>query len=115
MAQTVYLQIQILEKDIDNHEREMESFCYRLSHESKERYDSFSRYIDNLPGKVKTTERPNVLDNESTKMWKNICDTQEQISSILHENSLFVNELDGLSIMDAFIKNETEFDTELDL
>ena len=115
MAQTVYLQTQILDKDVDNYERALESFSYRLSQESKDRYDSFLRYVDKLSGKVKAIERPNVPDNENAKKWRNICDVQEHISQIIHENSLFIDELDTLSIMDAFDDDDDIGDSEFKL
>lgn len=100
MAQTVYLQTQILDKDIDSYEHALESFSYRLSQESKERNESLLHSLDRLPGKLKTTEKMSVPVQESTKKWRNICDTQEQITVILYENGRLVDQLDHLSEID---------------
>ncbi|XP_011170700.1 serine/threonine-protein kinase TBK1 [Solenopsis invicta] len=100
MAQTVFLQTQILDKDIDGYERVLESFSYRLTQESKERSENLLHSLDRLPGKSKTIEKTSVPVQESTKKWRNICDTQEQITTLLYENGLLVDQLDHLSITD---------------
>lgn len=100
MAQTVFLQTQILDKDIDGYERVLESFSYRLSQESKERNENLLHSLDRLPGKSKTIEKTSVPVQESTKKWRNICDTQEQITVLLYENGLLVDQLDHLSAID---------------
>ena len=106
MAQTVYLQTQILDKDMDNYERVLESFSLRLSQESKERYDHICRALDSwLPTVSKqfksATKPQNDVDEERRRRqsvaeenkWKDICSTQEQILLILYKNNSLVNEL----------------------
>lgn len=100
MAQTVFLQTQILDKDIDIYETALESFSYRLSQDSKERYENLLHSLDRLPGKSKTIEKTNVPAQESTKKWRNICDTQEQVTMLLYENGLLIDQLDHLSAID---------------
>ncbi|XP_053970534.1 serine/threonine-protein kinase TBK1 [Hylaeus volcanicus] len=100
MAQTVFLQTQILDKDVDNYERILETYSYRLSHESKERYENFLHLIDRLPGKLKTIEKTNLPAQESTKAWKNICVAQEGIAMILYKNGRLIDQLDRLSTLD---------------
>ena len=100
MAQTVFLQTQILDKDIDSYERVLESFSYRLSQESKEYNENLLHSLDRLPGKSKTIKKTSVPVQESTKKWRNICDTQEQITMLLYENGLLVDQLDHLSMID---------------
>lgn len=106
MAQTVFLQTQILDKDIDNYERVLESFSYRLSQESKERNENLLHSLDRLPGKSKTMEKTSVPVQESTKKWRNICDTQEQIAMLLCENDLLIDQLDHLSIIERLEDGE---------
>lgn len=101
MAQTVFLQIQILDKDVDNYEHILETYSYRLSHESKERYENFLHLIDRFPEKLKTVEKTNLPTQENTKKWKNICVMQERIAMILHKNDLLIDQLDHLSILDT--------------
>lgn len=101
MAQTVFLQTQILDKDVDNYEHILEAFSYRLSHESKERYENFVHLIDRFPEKLKTIEKTNSPAQESTKKWKNICVMQEQIAMILYKNGLLIDQLDRLSTLDS--------------
>lgn len=101
MAQTVFLQTQILDKDVDNYEHILEAFSYRLSHESKERYENFVHLIDRFPEKLKTIEKTNSPAQESTKKWKNICVMQEQIAMILYKNGLLIDQLDRLSTLDT--------------
>lgn len=100
MAQTVFLQTQILDKDIDAYEHTLESFSYRLSQESKERNENLLHSLDRLPGKLKTMEKTNVPAQESTMKWRNIYDTQEHIALLLYENSLLIDQLDNLSVID---------------
>lgn len=100
MAQTVFLQTQILDKDIDSYERVLESFSYRLSQESKERNENLLHSLDRLPGKSKTIEKTSVPVQESTKKWRNICDTQEQIAMLLCENGLLIDQIDHLSMIE---------------
>lgn len=101
MAQTVFLQTQILDKDVDNYEHVLETYSYRLSQESKERYESFLHLVDRLPGKLKTVEKTNLPAQENTKKWKNICIMQERISMILYRNGLLVDQIDRLSALDG--------------
>lgn len=98
MAQTVFLQTQILDKDIDGYERMLESFSYRLSHESKERNENLVHSLDRLPGKSKTIEKTSVPVQESTKKWRNICDTQEQNAMLLCENDLLIDQLNQAAL-----------------
>lgn len=100
MAQTIFLQTQILDKDINSYEHVLESFSYRLSQESKERNDDLLHSLISLPDKSKITEKTNVPAQESTKKWRKICDAQEQITVILYENSRFIDQLDHLSTID---------------
>lgn len=101
MAQTVFLQAQILDKDVGNYELTLESYSYRLSQESKERHDSLLHLLDELPGIFKTNEKANTPAEESTKKWKKICDMQEQITVILYDNGRLIDQLDHLSTMDT--------------
>lgn len=101
MAQTVFLQTQILDKDVDNYGHTLETYSYRLSQESKERYENFVHLIDRLPGKLKTIEKTSLPAQESTKKWRNICFTQEQIAMLLYENGLLVDQLDRLSTLET--------------
>ncbi|XP_043499758.1 serine/threonine-protein kinase TBK1 [Polistes fuscatus] len=100
MAQTVFLQAQILDKDVSNYELTLESYSYRLSQESKERHDSLFNLLDELQGIFKTNEKANTPAEESTKKWKKICDMQEQITVILYDNGRLIDQLDHLSTMD---------------
>lgn len=101
MAQTVFLQIQILDKDVDNYEHILETYSYRLSHESKERYENFLRLIDTFPEKLRTIEKTNLPAQESTKKWKNMCVMQERIAMILYKNDLLIDQLDRISKLDS--------------
>lgn len=110
MAQTVFLQTQILDKDVDNYEHILETYSYRLSQESKERYESFLHLIDRFPEKLKTIEKTNLPAQESTKKWKNICVTQERIAMLLHKNGLLIDQLDRLSTLDSLEDtNDSEY------
>lgn len=101
MAQTVFLQIQILDKDVDNYEHILETYSYRLSHESKERYENFLHLIDTFPEKLRTIEKTNLPAQESTKKWKNMCVMQERIAMILCKNDLLIDQLDRISKLDS--------------
>ena len=101
MAQTVFLQTQILYKDVINYEHVLETYSYRLSQDSKERYESFLHLIDRLPGKLITEEKTNLPAQESTKKWKNIGIMQERIAMILYKNGRLVDQLDRLSTLNS--------------
>ncbi|XP_043251250.1 inhibitor of nuclear factor kappa-B kinase subunit epsilon isoform X2 [Colletes gigas] len=101
MAQTVFLQTQILDKDVGNYEHILETYSCRLSYESKERYENFLHLIDRFPGKLKTIEKTNLPAQESTKAWKNICVAQERNAMILHRNGQLIDQLDRLSTLDG--------------
>lgn len=101
MAQTVFLQTQILDKDVENYVCMLETYSYRLSQQSKERYENFLHLVDRIPEKVKTIERTNLPAQESTKKWKNMCVVQEQIAMILYKNDALIDHLDRLSMADS--------------
>lgn len=103
MAQTVYLQTQILDKDISNYQRSLDTHSYRLWQETTDRYESLSRLIKRLPdrqdgGHTCTLSGCIQQHEEGTKKWQNICDTQEQIARILADNGSLVKQLFRLSI-----------------
>lgn len=100
MAQTVYLQIQLLDKDLDNYERSLEALSYRLTDESSERHEALWKLLDQLPS-GQTSEQashlPSCIREEGTKMWRNICDTQHEIRGILKDNNELFDCLGRLS------------------
>lgn len=100
MTQTVYLQTQILSKDIDSYEHALESFSYRLSQESKEQSESLLHSLNRLPSKLKTIEKTSVPTQESMKKWCNISDMQEQVTLILYENGRLIDQLDHSSAIE---------------
>lgn len=110
MAQTVFLQTQILDKDVDNYERVLETYSYRLAQESKERHECLT-YLIALPGTLKTTEKTNAPGQEGTKKWRNICDMQEQIVVILNENERIIDRLDSFSAANGS-EDTTDTDSE---
>ncbi|KAG8041325.1 hypothetical protein G9C98_002313 [Cotesia typhae] len=101
MVQTIYLQSQILDKDLRTYNNSLESFACRMSQESNERYETLSSYINTLPTKQLTSQTSNLPDSireEGTKMWRNICDMQQQIALILCDNDLLVDKINNLTI-----------------
>lgn len=101
MVQTIYLQSQILDKDLRTYNNSLESFACRMSQESNERYETLSSYINTLPTKQSTSQTSNLPDSireEGTKMWRNICDMQQQIALILCDNDLLVDKINNLTI-----------------
>ncbi|KAL7300519.1 hypothetical protein TKK_0006518 [Trichogramma kaykai] len=124
MAQTVYLQTQILDKDIDNYERALETFSLRLSQESKERYDHICKTLDSwLPTvskQFKSANNPQKNNDEEHRMkkakenkWKDICSTQEQILLLLYNNNVLVDELTKCINDEANKCNDNEVTAEL--
>ncbi|XP_014216173.1 inhibitor of nuclear factor kappa-B kinase subunit epsilon [Copidosoma floridanum] len=106
MAQTVFLQTQILDSDIDNYELALDSFLLRLSQESKERYEYICRTLDDwLPmiGKQfnKGTKKSQTEFDEHKKRramleedkWQDIYSMQEEILTILCTNELLVEDI----------------------
>lgn len=99
MAQTVYLQTQILDKDVDAYERTLESFRYRITQEHRERQANVLRLLERLPGRPSTPpDKPSTPpDDENTRKWKSICDMQEQISLIVYQNDHFIHQFEQLA------------------
>ena len=110
MAQTSFLQSQILDKDIDNYERVLETFSLRLSQESKERYDHICRSLDTyLPSTGKQINKSanksqSELDERKKRRammeegrWKDILSAQEQILMILCNTNALVEEIDRVA------------------
>ena len=109
MAQTVYLQTQILDKDMDNYERMLESLSLRLSQESKDRYDYICRTLDVwLPG-ISNQFSKSTMKSERKKRraiieeskWKDICSLHKQIQLILSNNNSLVEELYTFTVNDT--------------
>ncbi|XP_076279940.1 I-kappaB kinase epsilon [Lasioglossum baleicum] len=98
IAQTVFLQTQILDKDIDNYERVLQAYSYRLSQENKEPCENVLHVID--PGKLKTIEKSNQPAQENAKVCKKICVAQEQIVMLLHSNELLIDQINSLSTLE---------------
>ncbi|XP_078049644.1 I-kappaB kinase epsilon isoform X1 [Augochlora pura] len=95
IAQTIFLQTQILDKDVDNYEHVLQAYSYRLSQESKEPYENILHLID--PGKLKTIEKTNQPDQEITTVCKKLCVAQEHITMLLYTNELLIDQLNSLS------------------
>lgn len=119
MAQTVFLQTQILDKDMDNYDRVLETFSLRLSQESKERYDLVCRMLDSwLPTVGKqlgqgSSKSQSELDERRKRRammeegkWKDICSVQEQILLILYNNNKLVDEL-SRCVLDETTESES--------
>ncbi|XP_012276090.1 inhibitor of nuclear factor kappa-B kinase subunit epsilon [Orussus abietinus] len=114
MAQTVYLQTQILDKDVDNYEHALEAYSYRLFQESRERHEVLARSLDGLPGRFKTSKKSDLPGEESAKVWRSICDVKEQISFVLYENDQLLDQLHRLAALGALEEMNTE-DSEYEL
>lgn len=94
IAQTVFLQSQILDKDIDNYERTLESFYYQLSQEHKERQENFVHLIERLKEKPKV-----VTDSPDSNTMVKVYDMIEQISEIqsrVDNNAQLIERLEQL-------------------
>ncbi|XP_057330109.1 serine/threonine-protein kinase TBK1 [Microplitis mediator] len=101
MVQTIYLQSQILDKDLKSYSNSLESFACRMSQEGNEHYEALSSFLNTLPAKQSTSQTSNLpgsIREEGTKMWRNICDTQHKIALILCENDLLVDKINNLTI-----------------
>ncbi|XP_043274284.1 serine/threonine-protein kinase TBK1 isoform X2 [Venturia canescens] len=117
MAQTVYLQTQILDKDTSNYQRSLDTYAYRLSQESTDRHEALSRLIKRLPEKqigAHTCTLSGCIQQqeEGTKKWQNICDTQEQIALILAGNDSLVKQLLRLSMQNEKFDESNDDDNE---
>lgn len=98
MVQTIYLQSQILDKDLDIYERSLESFSYRLSQESAERHEALTDFLDRLSAKPNAaqTTLSGSISEEGAKIWSSLCVTQENVDLILRENDEVLDKLDSL-------------------
>lgn len=101
MAQTIFLQTQILDKDVDNYERMLEAYSYRLSRESAERYETQLHSLEKISGKQRVIEKTSMPKQDNTKKWKNISDIHEQITMILSENGRLIDQVDRLTTVNA--------------
>jgi TANK-binding kinase 1 len=121
MAQTVFLQTQILDKDIDNYNRILESFSLRTSQEGKERYEHISRTIDTWLPRVGQQSSKTINKSEDDmdeirkrralmeeNKWKDICSMQKQILMILYKNNKLVDELNRYTINEMTSSSSTE-------
>ena len=119
MAQTVFLQTQILEKDMDNYDRLLENFSLRLSQESKERYEYIIRRINCCPSiNSKCVQKPKGIDEkelnnelsskEVVKEWNKIHALQQEINVILSENEWILNEINKIAIDDSEAKDNED-------
>lgn len=116
MAQTVYLQTQILDKDMINYERSLDTYSYRLSRESSERHEVLLRFVERLPERPagnQTSTLSGCIQDEGTKKWQSICETQKEIARIISENNILVQQLDRLSLLDSEF-SDSDHDNEPD-
>lgn len=100
MAQTIYLQTQILKKDVDNYERALESLSYRLCQESEERHENFVHLLDRFPGRQQIAEKSSVSTNETIKTLPNICDLSEELRElrlIVYDSAPLIDEIERCS------------------
>ncbi|XP_015522022.2 inhibitor of nuclear factor kappa-B kinase subunit epsilon [Neodiprion lecontei] len=93
MAQTVFLQTRILNKDVENYERTLELFSDRLSMESRVAHENLTRSLERLPGQLTTLEKSSAPSEENAKVWKNICKEQEEIAHTVYENCVLIDQL----------------------
>ncbi|XP_011494023.1 PREDICTED: inhibitor of nuclear factor kappa-B kinase subunit epsilon [Ceratosolen solmsi marchali] len=121
MAQTVFLQTQILDKDIDNYNRMLESFSLSLSQEGKERYDHICRSIDSWLPRMSQQSSKTMNESESEVnelrkrraimeegKWKDICSMQKQILMVLYKNNKLVDELNNWTLNEMASTSSTE-------
>ncbi|XP_011312262.1 inhibitor of nuclear factor kappa-B kinase subunit epsilon [Fopius arisanus] len=100
IAQTVYLQIQLLDKDLDNYERNLEVISYRLTDESSHRHEALHKLLKQLPS-GRTSEHsshlPSCIREEGTKTWTNIYNMQQEILRIVKMNNEDFERVERLS------------------
>lgn len=122
MAQTVFLQAQILDKDMDNYERILETFSLRLSQDSKERFDYICRTLDTCLPSAGKQQQPSSTSSklqsdsderqkkamDAEKRWNDICTKQEQILLLLYKNNTLVDELNKVAMNELCLKESTE-------
>lgn len=108
MAQTVFLQTQILTKDVDNYERTLELFSDRLSLESRVAHENLTRSLERLPGQLATLDKPNAPSQENAKIWKSICKEKEIIALTAYENGLLIDQINEMCMLDSSGEDETE-------
>ncbi|XP_034938908.1 inhibitor of nuclear factor kappa-B kinase subunit epsilon [Chelonus insularis] len=108
MVQTIYLQSQILDKDLDIYERSIDTFSYRIYQKSTERYEALLSFLDRLSTNQTTNHTSSLsgpVCEEATKVWRNICGSQQQITLIVYENNQLIDEINRLSICNDISDN----------
>lgn len=100
IAQTVYLQSQILDKDVNNYERSIETFSYRLATESKERHENLIGTLEKISSKLVPAEKTSVPAEENSKAWRKICDEAEQIRLLVYKHDQLIAKLEKQSLSD---------------
>lgn len=103
MAQTVYLQIQILDKDIDSYEKCLEDFITRHSYSYRTAHTKLQEVIDQLKVELKDVSvSKKVISNDRTDLetfMNSITEMlliQDEISTALQDNSTLVKEFQQL-------------------
>lgn len=98
MAQTVYLQARILDKDIDAYERHLETFAHRLN---KTDLTFHQKLQDQLKLDMKPTKVIHKVRRDTKVLHKSIKDilaVQGEMATMMRENSELVNQFQQLTM-----------------
>lgn len=112
MAQTVYLQAQILDKDTDDYENRLDIFVSRLSNSDSVFHSSVRDMLQKIEKEQKiprTVGKQVSRIRNDTKIIRNslkdIVELQEEMASEMKENTDLINKLEQFTISVAAISN----------
>lgn len=105
MAQTVYLQTRILDKDVDAYERCLEDFMTRHAYHHRNVHTKLQEAIEKIKVEMKELngcKKPHGSSREDlkktlTNIIKDMFSVQNEISSALQDNSVLVSEFQQLA------------------
>ncbi|XP_066591995.1 inhibitor of nuclear factor kappa-B kinase subunit epsilon [Prorops nasuta] len=110
MAQTVFLQTQILDKDVENYEHVLETYSYRLSQESQERHEMMLQSLERIPGGLNIVDNSHTSVVDSNKRWRAVNETQDKIALILQENNSILGQLEQLTMSEFLNTDDPQYE-----
>lgn len=99
IAQTVYLQIMILNKDVASYEAKLEKYCEELAIETSQYHDEMKALLEKLESGAALPQSYNQLQNRKLKnSFKQADKLVQDITLVIKENSLLIDQYQNLTL-----------------
>ncbi|KAF2903008.1 hypothetical protein ILUMI_03177 [Ignelater luminosus] len=109
IAQTVYLQTMILNKDVSSYEQKLDKFCENLYIESAQYHDEIKTLLEKLENGIRVPQSLNQLQNRKLKSsFREAAKMMQDISLEIQENAELIDQYQKLTLQMLKVNEVTQ-------